>query len=120
MKETKTMKKLFLTFALAVGISVTVNAQTVKRFNPFAIETLDILKATDEQKKQVEEQTKDVIAKIAAIKKNADLSDEEKTKEHQKVNKERSRRFYDEILTPEQAKQLRQIIAENRKSTQAN
>lgn len=110
------MRKLFLTLALAVGMSVAVNAQAVKKINPFTVETLDALKATDEQKKQVEEQTKEVRAKIAAIKKNTALSDEEKVAEHQKVNKERSRRFYNEILTPEQAKQLRQMIAEQRKA----
>lgn len=110
------MKKLFLTFALAIGMSVAVNAQTVKKLNPFAVETLDALKVTDEQKKQVEEQTKEHIAKIAAVKKNTALSDDDKKTEHQKLNRERSRRFYNEILTPEQAKQLRAMIAEQRKA----
>lgn len=114
------MKKIFLTLALAIGMSVAVNAQTAKKLNPFSVETLDELKATDEQKKQVEDQTKEVIAKIAAIKKNTALSEEEKKTEHQKVNKERSRRFYNEILTPEQAKQLRQMIAEQRKAQSGN
>lgn len=109
------MRKLFLTLTLAIGLSVVVNAQTVKRLNPFAVETLDVLKATDEQKKQVEEQTKDHVTKYTAVIKNTSLSAEDKKLEQQRLNRERSKRFYDEILTPEQAKQLREMIAEQRK-----
>lgn len=100
------MKKAFLTLALAVGMLMA-NAQTAKKFNTMSDEALTSINATEEQKKQVADLAKEHREKVAALRKNTALNDEQKKEEMKKINAYRNERFWNEILTPEQSKALK-------------
>lgn len=109
------MKKTFLTLALVAGMLMA-NAQTAKKFNTMSDEALTYINATDEQKQQVAELAKEHKEKVAALRKNTDLTDEQRKEEMKKINAYRNKRFWSEILTPEQSKTLKTKEQEARKA----
>lgn len=100
------MKKLCLTLVLVAGFFIA-NAQTAKKFNTMLDEALTSVNATAEQKKQVADLAKEHREKMAAIRKNTSLTNEQKKEEIKKINEYRNKRFWNEILTPEQSKALK-------------
>lgn len=99
------MKKIFLTMAITVGLFIAANAQDIK---PFSKETLDEIKATPEQRKQVEEIVREFRQKMGELKNNHSLNEEERKAEWKKLSQHRQDRYWNEILTPEQAKYLKE------------
>ena len=108
------MKKILLTVVMALAVSFMVNAQTPKKINPFTVEGLDLVKATDEQKKQVMELTKQHLEKIAALRKDTTLTAEARLAAHRKLNVDRSLRLYNEILNAEQSTYMKKALREQR------
>lgn len=99
------MKKTLLTMAMMLGLLIVTQAQDVK---PFSKETLDEIKATPEQRKQVAEIVKEFRQKMDELRSNTSLNDEERKAEWKKLSKHRQDRYWNEILTPEQAKYLKE------------
>lgn len=90
---------------IAAGLFMTANSQDIK---PFSKETLDEIKATPEQRKQVEELVKEFRLKMNELRANNSLNDEERKAEWKRLSNYRQDRYWKEILTPEQAKYLRE------------
>ncbi len=108
------MKKFLLSLVMLLGVSLAINAQTPKKVNPFTVEGLDLVKATDEQKKQVMELTKQHLEKITALRKDTSLTAEAQLVAHRKLNTDRSLRLYNEILNPEQSAHMKKMLREQR------
>lgn len=102
------MKKIFLSLALVVMVFIKVGAQVPKHFDVFGGEAMEIIKATPEQKKQVTELIKEFSQQTKAVRDNTALSDDEKKVQLRKLNMERGKRFWENILNEEQAKVLKE------------
>ncbi|MFD1630136.1 hypothetical protein [Pseudopedobacter beijingensis] len=102
------MKKVILSMLLAVGLSVYVNAQQAKKYNSLSIEAMEEINATAEQKQKFNELMKEFEEKKKEIRSNNVLSAEEKKTKMNELFRYRMKTYWDEILTPEQNKQLRE------------
>lgn len=111
------MKKSLLTMVMALGLLTMANAQDVK---PYSDETLAEIKATPEQIKQVKDLTKEFRKKLVEIQNSTTLNEEEKKQAWIKLRDYRLSRYWNEILTPEQSKYLKEkqkkMKAEEKKS----
>jgi Spy/CpxP family protein refolding chaperone len=104
------MKKLMLTAVIALFMAVGTNAQEKKplKFDPYSVEVLSQLSATDAQKKQVLELRAAYDEKATAIKKDKSLdADARKVKLRENIS-ERSKEYY-KIITKEQRAQLLEL-----------
>ena len=115
------MKKVILTMVLAFGLSVIVNAQEAKKYNPLSIEAMEEVNATAEQKQKFNDLVKEFQEKQKEIRSNSALSAEEKKTKMSELSRYRVTTYYNQILTPQQAKQIREkhkAIREAAKNTQ--
>lgn len=99
------MKAFFLTVAIALGLSIGGKAQDIK---PFSKETLEEIKATDEQKQKVKELVKEFRDGMDKLRANTSLNEEERKAEWKRLSDYRQDKYWKEILTPDQAKYLKE------------
>ena len=92
-----------------LGILACVQAQQpVKKFNPFSLQALEDVKASNEQKQKFKVLKKEFLEKLRAINDNTNFNDSERKREMQKLYQYRNKIYWREILTQEQAATLRE------------
>lgn len=69
---------------------------------------MEEIKATDEQKRQVKELVKEFRQKMNDLRANTNISEEEKKMEWKKLSDYRQNKYWNEILTLEQSKYLKE------------
>lgn len=108
LKNLKKMKKLILVASLAIATSTVAFAQEKKpvAIKYYSTEIMDEIKATPEQRKQVEELVANYAVKYKEVKANTSLSAEEAKAESDKLTSARAKEYW-KILNPEQTKYLK-------------
>lgn len=103
------MKRTFLIFVTFLGMTLFATAQqTAKKITPFSLEALEKVQATPQQKQQFKDLKKEYDEQLQSIKKNKELTKEEKTAAYKKLNQHRNRVYWKKILTKEQANRMRE------------